>query len=96
MFVQQLFIKGIAHSSYLLGGTSTCAIVDPRRDVHIYIDAAEEMGMTITHILETICMQTSSLAISIWQKKRVLVFMSLKKGNVNLNTSHFRMEIPLK
>jgi hydroxyacylglutathione hydrolase len=53
MFVQQLFVKGIAHSSYLLGGTSTCAIVDPRRDVQIYIDAAEDMGMTITHILET-------------------------------------------
>ncbi len=53
MFVQQFFVKGIAHSSYLLGGTSTCAIVDPRRDVQIYIDAAEDMGMTITHILET-------------------------------------------
>ncbi len=53
MFVQQFFVKGIAHSSYLLGGTKTCAIVDPRRDVQIYIDAAQEMGMHITHILET-------------------------------------------
>jgi len=53
MFVQQFFIKGVAHSSYLLGGTTTCAIVDPRRDVQIYIDTAEDMGMTITHILET-------------------------------------------
>jgi len=53
MFVQQFFVKGIAHSSYLLGGTSTCAIVDPRRDVQVYRNAAKEMGMTITHILET-------------------------------------------
>jgi glyoxylase-like metal-dependent hydrolase (beta-lactamase superfamily II)/rhodanese-related sulfurtransferase len=53
MFVQQFFVKGIAHSSYLLGGTKTCAIVDPQRDVQIYIDAAQEMGMQITHILET-------------------------------------------
>jgi len=53
MFVQQFFVKGIAHSSYLLGGTSTCAIVDPRRDIGIYLDAAKEMGMKITHILET-------------------------------------------
>jgi len=53
MLVQQFFVKGIAHSSYLLGGTKTCAIVDPRRDVDIYLDAAESLGMKITHILET-------------------------------------------
>ena len=53
MFVQQFFVKGLAHSSYLLGGTTTCAIIDPRRDTDIYIEAARTMGMKITHILET-------------------------------------------
>lgn len=53
MFVQQFFVKGLAHSSYLLGGTNTCAIIDPRRDIDIYLEAAKEMGMKITHILET-------------------------------------------
>ena len=53
MFVQQFFVKGIAHSSYLLGGAKTCAIIDPRRDIQIYIDAAKEMGLKITHVLET-------------------------------------------
>lgn len=53
MFVQQFFVKGLAHSSYLLGGTETCAIVDPRRDVQVYLEAAEDMGMKITHIIET-------------------------------------------
>lgn len=53
MLIQQFFVKGLAHSSYLLGGTDHCAIVDPRRDVDLYIDAAESMGMEITHILET-------------------------------------------
>lgn len=53
MFVQQFFVKGLAHSSYLLGGTDTCAIVDPQRDIDIYLQAAEDMGMAITHILET-------------------------------------------
>jgi glyoxylase-like metal-dependent hydrolase (beta-lactamase superfamily II) len=53
MFVQQFFVKGIAHSSYLLGGTTTCAIVDPRRDIGIYLDAAKEMGMKITHTSRT-------------------------------------------
>ena len=53
MFVQQFFTKGIAHSSYLLGGSRTCAIIDPRRDVQVYIEAAQDMGMAVTHILET-------------------------------------------
>ncbi len=53
MFVQQFFVKGLAHSSYLLGGNESCAIVDPRRDIDMYIQAAEFMGMKITHILET-------------------------------------------
>ena len=53
MFVQQFFVKGLAHSSYLLGGTDFCAIVDPQRDVDLYIDAAKAQGMKITHILET-------------------------------------------
>ena len=53
MFVHQFFVKGLAHSSYLLGGTTTCAIIDPRRDIEVYIHAARAMGMKITHILET-------------------------------------------
>lgn len=53
MIVQQFFVKGISHSSYLLGGTKTCAIVDPQRDVQVYLDAAAELEMKITHILET-------------------------------------------
>jgi len=53
MFVQQFFVKGLAHNSYLLGSSNTCAIIDPRRDVEIYLPAAKEMGMKITHILET-------------------------------------------
>ena len=53
MIILPFFVKGIAHSSYLIGGDKTCAIVDPRRDVRIYIDAACEQGLRITHILET-------------------------------------------
>ncbi len=53
MLVQQFFVNGLAHSSYLLGGEETCAIVDPRRDVGVYIEAAREQDLEITHILET-------------------------------------------
>lgn len=53
MIVQQFFVKGISHSSYLLGGTKTCAIVDPQRDIQVYLAAAADLEMKITHILET-------------------------------------------
>ncbi len=53
MLVQQFFVNGLAHSSYLLGGSDSCAIVDPRRDVDLYIEAAKALDLKITHILET-------------------------------------------
>ena len=53
MLIQQFFVGGLAHASYLLGAGKTCAIIDPRRDIQIYLDAAKTMGLTITHILET-------------------------------------------
>jgi len=53
MIIQQFFIKWLSHSSYLLGGSNTCAIIDPTRDIKCYTDAAKTMGLKITHILET-------------------------------------------
>jgi glyoxylase-like metal-dependent hydrolase (beta-lactamase superfamily II)/rhodanese-related sulfurtransferase len=53
MIVQQYFVKGISHSSYLLGANKTCAIVDPERDISVYLKAAKDLNMEITHILET-------------------------------------------
>lgn len=53
MFIQQFFIPGIAQSSYLLGAESTCAIIDPSRDVERYLDAARDLNLAITHVFET-------------------------------------------
>lgn len=53
MIVQQYFTEGIAHSSYILSGNKTCAVIDPRRDTDIYIQEARKLGVRITHILET-------------------------------------------
>ncbi len=53
MIIRQFFIPGIAHSSYLLGGTGSCLIIDPSRDTARYLDAAKEEGMKIVGILET-------------------------------------------
>lgn len=53
MLVRHFFTPKIAHSSYILSGSGTCAVVDPSRDTRSYILAAEELGVNITHILET-------------------------------------------
>ncbi|MFO7813895.1 MAG: rhodanese-like domain-containing protein [Pelovirga sp.] len=53
MLLKHFFIEKIAHSSYLLAGTHSCAIIDPQRDVDIYINEARAQGVKITHILQT-------------------------------------------
>jgi len=53
MLLLQFFTPKIAHSSYILAGNKTCAVIDPRRDVQVYIDAAKAAGWKITHVIET-------------------------------------------
>ncbi len=53
MLLKHYFLDKIAHSSYILAGKQTCAVIDPRRDVDLYINEARDLGVTITHILET-------------------------------------------
>lgn len=53
MLIQPFFVPGLAHCSYLLAGSKTCAVIDPRRDVGIYLDAVKALGLKLTHILET-------------------------------------------
>lgn len=55
MFLRQFFVKGLGHASYLVGdeGAGVAAVVDPRRDVDEYVDAARAEGLRIVEILET-------------------------------------------
>jgi len=53
MLLLQFFTPKIAHSSYILAGSSYCAVIDPRRDVQIYLDTARAAGWRISHIIET-------------------------------------------
>ncbi len=53
MLLLQIFTPKIAHSSYILAGNKTCAVIDPRRDVQVYIDTAKAAGWKITHVIET-------------------------------------------
>jgi len=53
MLLKHYYIEKIAHSSYILAGTKSCAVIDPSRDVDLYLEEARKLGVEITHILET-------------------------------------------
>jgi hydroxyacylglutathione hydrolase len=53
MEFEQFYLGCLAHASYLLGSEGEAAVVDPQRDVELYLTAAAERGLKIRHIFET-------------------------------------------
>jgi hydroxyacylglutathione hydrolase len=53
MYFEQFYLGCLAHASYMLGSEGEAAVVDPQRDVEIYLKAADQQGLTIRHIFET-------------------------------------------
>jgi len=53
MEFEQFYLGCLAHASYLLGSGGEAAIIDPRRDVDLYLKAAADRGLKTRHIFET-------------------------------------------
>lgn len=55
MLLETVESEGLAHLSYVLGDedAGVCAVIDPRRDVSVYLEIARSHECRITHILET-------------------------------------------
>jgi hydroxyacylglutathione hydrolase len=53
IYFEQFYLGCLAHASYLLGSEGEAVVVDPQRDVDIYLKAAEQHGLRIHHIFET-------------------------------------------
>lgn len=55
MHLQQLHLEALGHASYLVGDDATgqALVLDPRRDVEVYLGAARAQGLRITHVLDT-------------------------------------------
>ena len=55
MILEQHYLACLAQASYFIGDerTKTAAIVDPRRDVELYVERAEQLGLEIRHVLLT-------------------------------------------
>ena len=55
MILETVTSEGLAHLSYVVGDESagTCVVIDPRRDVDVYLKTARKHSMRVTHVLET-------------------------------------------
>ena len=53
MHFEQFYLGCLAHASYLLASEGEAVVVDPQRDVEIYLQAAEANQVSIRHIFET-------------------------------------------
>jgi hydroxyacylglutathione hydrolase len=53
MYFEQFYLTCLSHASYMIGSEGEAAVVDPQRDVDIYLKAAEEQKLKICHIFET-------------------------------------------
>ena len=53
MHFKQFYVGCLAHASYLIGDQGEAVVVDPARDVQMYLDEASAHGLTIRWILET-------------------------------------------
>jgi len=55
MHLEQVYLACLSQASYLIVDpkTRTAAVVDPRRDVGVYLEKAEKLGAKIRHVLLT-------------------------------------------
>ena len=53
MYFEQFYLGCLAHASYLFGSEGEAVVVDPQRDIEIYLEAAAKQHLQIRHIFET-------------------------------------------
>jgi hydroxyacylglutathione hydrolase len=53
MYFEQFYLGCLAHASYMLASEGEAVVVDPQRDVEIYVEAAHKQNLQIRHIFET-------------------------------------------
>src|SRR5579872_665031 len=55
MIFSQHYLACLSHASYLIGDETTgrAVVVDPRRDIGVYVEEAEGKGLRIERVLET-------------------------------------------
>ena len=53
MILEQYYLGCLAHASYLVGSDGVAAVVDPQRDVDMYLAEAQRLNVRIRYVIET-------------------------------------------
>jgi hydroxyacylglutathione hydrolase len=53
LYFEQFYLGCLAHASYMLASEGEAVVVDPQRDVELYLKPAADHGSTIRHIFES-------------------------------------------
>jgi hydroxyacylglutathione hydrolase len=53
MIFERIKSEGLAHNSYFISSGHQAVVIDPRRDIQVYLDRAMKYGVRIKYILET-------------------------------------------
>src|SRR5271168_595087 len=53
MQIERYYLGCLAHASYLVHDAGEAAVIDPRRDVDLYVDEAQSRGLQIRWVIET-------------------------------------------
>ena len=53
MEIKRFYLACLAHASYLIHDGDEAAVIDPQRDVDLYIDEARQLGLRIRWVIET-------------------------------------------
>src|SRR5258706_735259 len=53
MYFEQFYLGCLSHASYMLGSEGIAAVVDPQRDVGIYLEEARKHDLAIQYVIET-------------------------------------------
>src|SRR5690625_3543508 len=55
MLIERIYDEDLDQASWLVGcqAEGTALVIDPRRDIGVYLEKAEEHGLTITRVTET-------------------------------------------
>ncbi|MDD1653289.1 MAG: MBL fold metallo-hydrolase [Methanomicrobiales archaeon] len=53
MILERVTSEGIAHHSYLVGSGGEAVVIDPRRDIGVYLEKAGKNDLRITRVFET-------------------------------------------
>ena len=86
MYVKHFYDTDLAQGSYLIGcqATGEAVVVDPRRDVQVYLAEAERQGFRIIQVTEThihadyplrftrACCRDRRNAVPVWRRGRGL------------------------